>query len=367
MISLYNFKKLHDEKFQQDILNRWSEILKQNAFMEGEFNFSFEKKFAKMQKAGFCRLVANGTDALEISLLALGVRANDNVAVPQITFHATAEAVLNVGAHPVLIDCHPDTGLMDADSLQRMSEKYSLKAVIPTHIYGLPAAMSRIESICISREIVIVEDAAQAQGGYYSEGGPIGSRDNLATFSFYPTKNLGALGDAGAILGCEDNLAHIITEIRNHGRGQGGIGNRGGRNSRCDHLQAAVLDLKLDKVMQFSQIRREIALKYHEIFEGTPIKRVPDEYLNLSSWHLYPIRFSTVQMRESVQRNLKELGIDSCAFYEKVLSAYPFLSHFPSESDNARKLGGHVLCLPFHPFLSDQDIHTVASAVLKHF
>ena len=365
MISLYDFRKLHNEKFQREVLDRWSHILKQNAFIEGEFNFAFERNFAKRQKAEFCCLVANGTDALELAMLALDVKPGDNVAVPQITFHATAEAVLNVGARPVLIDCHWQTGLMDPDSLQRMCEKHPLKAVIPTHIYGLPAPMEEIENICKKQNILIIEDAAQAQGGYYSNGAPIGSRNNLATFSFYPTKNLGALGDAGAILGQDKKLVDIITGIRNHGRGT--CGKRGGRNSRCDHLQAAVLDYKLESADRYNQIRKEMADRYHQIFYHTPVQIVPDQYLALSSWHLYPVRFPSVEKRKIVQSNLKELHIDTAPFYEKVLSEYPFLSRFPAESENARRLSGHVLCLPFHPFLSEQDIQTVAQAVLRHF
>lgn len=135
-IPFYDFESLHDGPFQEQVLNRFSKILANNAYMEGEYNLSFEKRFADLQKAKHCLLVANGTDALEIALLASGIRAGDKVGVPNITFFASAEAVVNVGATPIFIDIDPLTGLMDPESFYQLHLKYPMKAVMPVHIYG---------------------------------------------------------------------------------------------------------------------------------------------------------------------------------------------------------------------------------------
>ena len=216
----YGLHSLHDESLSCQVLLRWKEILRSQRFVEGHYHDAFEEKFARLQQAQHGLLVGNGTDALEISLLVVGVRPGDKVGVPGITFHATAEAVVNVGAVPFLIDVEPSTGLMDPLSLERILGQQELKAVIPVHIYGLPVAMDAIEKLCSSRNIPIIEDAAQAQGAFYGDTKrPVGSRQNMATFSFYPTKNLGAMGDAGCILTDNGVWAAEIKSIRNHGRG----------------------------------------------------------------------------------------------------------------------------------------------------
>ncbi|MCO4794495.1 MAG: DegT/DnrJ/EryC1/StrS family aminotransferase, partial [Bacteriovoracaceae bacterium] len=273
-VPFYDFQKLHNPEFQTKIKERFSEIIDQNGFVEGRFNHSFEERFAKLQKAKHCLLVANGTDALEISLLAYGLEPGDRVAVAGITFYASGEAVLNMGMIPVYVDVDPKSGLMCPESLERVVDKYEIKAVMPVHIYGLPADMKAIDEICHSRNIPVIEDAAQAQGGY-TYTGPVGSGKNLVTFSFYPTKNLAAFGDAGAILTDDDELAEIIKTIRNHGRSSLEMM---GRNSRCDHLQAAVLDLKLDSIEEQNQSRKKIASMYHQALKDLPLACVDDSY-----------------------------------------------------------------------------------------
>jgi dTDP-4-amino-4,6-dideoxygalactose transaminase len=260
-VSFYDFPNLHNADFKAEILNRYKEIIDNNAFIEGQYNHSFEKKFAELQQTKHCLLVANGTDAIEIALLAEGIKAGDLVGVTSISFFATAEAVINVGATPVFIDVEPETGLICPESLKRVLSQHKLNAIIPVHIYGMPAAIAELETICKPKNIKIIEDGAQSQGGFYANGKPIGSSQNLVTYSFYPTKNLGAFGDAGAILTQDDKMADTIKSIRNHGRSPNGH-TIIGRNSRCDHFQAAVLDLKMDKIEQQNIDRKTIAKKY---------------------------------------------------------------------------------------------------------
>ncbi|MBT7610247.1 MAG: DegT/DnrJ/EryC1/StrS family aminotransferase [Bacteriovoracaceae bacterium] len=365
-VPFYNFNDLHNHEFQEKVKSRFSEILEKNSFIEGPFNFSFEEKFSTLQNCKQTLLVANGTDALEISLLAHGIKHGDQVAVPGITFYATAEAVLNVGAIPVFVDILPESGLMDPKSLQNVLEKFSIKAVMPVHIYGLPAPMKEIDNLCQGKSIPVIEDAAQAQGTI-TYTGPVGSGPNLTTFSFYPTKNLSAFGDAGAILTSNDELAERIRAIRNHGRSPLKIL---GRNSRCDHLQAAVLDLKLEKTPTLNMARKKIACMYHQGFKklNLPnVKILADDFLETSSWHLYPIQLNSVENRKKLGDHLKAYSIGFTPFYEKALHQEKVLNQFQGETTNAELFAGKTICLPMNPYLVQEDIDTVVNCVASFF
>ena len=210
-VSFYDHK-IPRRELEREIKDRIELIINQHTFIEGDFNIRFENAFAKLQKAPFCLLVGNGTDALEISLRISGVGPLDWVGVPGVTFKATAEAVLNVGARPLFIDIDPETGLISLPSLKRLLSQYPLKAIIPVHLYGLPAPIEELEQICLPLTIPIIEDAAQACGTFLDNEGafPVGSRGHLTIFSFYPTKNLSAFGDAGCILTGDEGLAKKI-------------------------------------------------------------------------------------------------------------------------------------------------------------
>lgn len=363
-VPFYNFTELHHEDFKNKIKDRINHIIDNNAFIEGEYNTMFEKEFANKQKAKHCLLVANGTDALEIALKVYGVQPGDKVGVPGITFYASAEAVINIGATPVWVDVNPHTGLICADSLEKTHKSYKLKAVMPVHIYGLPAPMSEINEYCYENGISIVEDAAQAQGALYHNGEPVGSFDNLTTFSFYPTKNLSAFGDAGCILTQNDELARQIVVERNHGRGDE---KAMGRNSRCDHIQAAVLHLKLEEIDRYNSMRKQVATYYHDHLEDTPLQLLSREYLDLSSWHLYPVQLPDVATRKSLSQFLKENNIGHTPFYERSMAQEGGLSHFEGLSQNADQFAGRTLCLPMNPFVTQEDVEFVGNAVRKFF
>ena len=364
-IPLYDFSSLHDQSFRDAFQTRVQEIVENSQFIEGPYNTSFEKKFAKMQEARHCLLVANGTDALEISLLVSGIGPGDLVGIPAITFCATAEAVLNQGATPVFIDIQKETGLMDPQSLERVLKFYKLSAIIPVHLYGLPADIDAFDSLCAPKNVAIVEDAAQAHGAFVGKK-PVGSGKNLATFSFYPTKNLSAFGDAGCILTQDDQLANMVRTVRNHGRGgeQQGIL---GRNSRCDHIQAAVLDLKLNRIEALNQRRKEIAKLYHQQLQGLPLSLVPDSYLSRSSWCLYPTFLKHSRQREELELFLTKKSIETSSFYLEALCERKGLSLYKGEWTNAIDLAGRALCLPIHPLLKDKEIHYVSDQLKEFF
>jgi len=363
-VPFYNFADLHHDALRTEIKNRISDIIDNNAFVEGPFNTKFEEEFASKQKAKHCLLVANGTDALEIGLLAYGIKAGDKVGVPGITFYATAEAVLNIGAIPVWIDVDPVAGLLCPQSLERVHKDHGLNAVMPVHIYGLPAPMDAINNFCQANDIFVVEDAAQAQGTYYDNGQPVGSGPNLTTFSFYPTKNLSAFGDAGGILTNDAELAKKVVVIRNHGRGDE---QSMGRNSRCDHMQAAILHAKLEEIDGHNNNRKKVAEKYNYELQGLPVATLPEKYICLSSWHLYPVQCDSIETREKLMHHLKEKEIGCTPFYEKTLSQEPALAEYSGEDSNALNFAGRTLCLPVNPFVSDSEVKEVAQAIKEFF
>lgn len=363
-VSFYNFNDLHHADFKAIVKERIENIIDNNAFVEGEFNAAFEKEFAEKQKAKHCLLLANGTDALEIALVVHGIKHGDKVGVPGITFYATAEAVLNVGATPVWVDIDPLTGTLCPQSLERVHQKHKLSAVMPVHIYGLPCDMDAINSFCQKESIPVIEDAAQAQGTFYGEGKPVGSSSNLVTFSFYPTKNLSAFGDAGCILTDDSELAKKVVVQRNHGRGDE---QAMGRNSRCDHMQAAVLHAKLPEIDKYNNMRKVVAEKYHKALANLPVRTLPEKYICLSSWHLYPVQLESVETREKLMNFLRENEIGCTPFYERAMSQEPALSGYEGEDENAVNFAGKTLCLPIHPFVSDSDIEEVAGKISEFF
>lgn len=358
-VSFYNFADLHHKAFREEIKGRISKIIDDGAFIEGEYNLKFEKEFAVKQGAKHCLLVANGTDALEIALQAHGVGPGDKVGVPGITFYATAEAVINIGAEPVFIDVDPVSACMCPESLKRVLAGTKLAAIMPVHIYGLPAPIKALEAICQPAGIPIIEDAAQAQGTFV-DGKPVGSTNNFVTFSFYPTKNLSAFGDAGAILCQDDQLATIVKTIRNHGRGDA---NRLGRNSRCDHMQAAVLDLKMGDIDGYNQDRKKVAAWYNEALKELEVEILPDHYIESSSWHLYPIKLANKDQRVGLQEHLKNQGIGTTPFYERAMSQEKALGGYSGEDTVAKSLAGRMLCLPMNPFVTKDDVKEVAREI----
>jgi len=364
-VPFLNFTKLHDGPFQEKLLQRFAKILSANSFIEGEWNTSFEKKFAEMHGARHCLLTANGTDALEISLLALGIMPGEFVALPAISFFASAEAIMNIGALPVFFDIDPRTGLGCPKSLTKIIHDYPIKAVMPVHIYGLPAAVEEMQEICSTTGIPMVEDAAQGEGTILLNG-PVGSTNSLTTFSFYPTKNLSAMGDAGCILTQDDQLAEKIKSLRNHGRSPAGT-ILAGRNSRCDHMQAAVLDLKLENQRAQNNLRKKIAAQYFQELSTLPIQLMPKEMLERSSWHVYPIKLDSPEHRKALQKRLQEKSIGNAPFYELALPQERPCQNFPGEWAHALKFAGHTLCLPMHPFLTEDEVIEVSQEIKNFF
>jgi dTDP-4-amino-4,6-dideoxygalactose transaminase len=364
-VPFYNFKELHHKSLQEEAIKRFTQIVEQNSFVEGPYNLQFEERFAKSQQSEHCLLVANGTDAIEIALKAYDIGPGDAVGVPSVSFFATAEAVINIGAHPVFIDVDPKTSLMDPESLKRIVARQGLKAIVPVHLYGMPAPISELERVCSPKGIKIVEDAAQAHGTRHSPDRVIGNSNNLVTYSFYPTKNLSAFGDAGAIVTNDSQILDKIKMLRNHGRSPEGHA-LVGYNSRCDHLQAAILDLKLEEFPALAQRRRELAGNYLDALSSSKrIRLMPKRFRDLSSWHLFPVLLTGPEERDSLHSYLKESEISTSLFYTKALSEEPTLAQYNGESEAGVGFCATTISLPLHPFMTTEEIDYVVKMINK--
>src|SRR5688572_13655014 len=244
-----------------------SQVVSQTAFVGGRYAAAFESEFAEYLGVGHCVAVANGTDAIEIALKAVGIEPGDEVLVPANTFFATAEAVGNIGAIPVFVDCDAATYNIDAAKIEERITS-NTKAIIPVHLYGLPADMDAIMPIASKHGFKVIEDCAQAHGATY-KGRKVGSFGDAATFSFYPSKNLGAFGDAGAIVTNSAEVADSARLIANHGQPAKNRHTIVGRNSRIDGIQAAVLSVKLKHLDKWLDARRENAAIYNDLLAGS--------------------------------------------------------------------------------------------------
>ena len=362
-VPIYNFKELHNEELRTEAKRRISEIIDKNAFVEGEYNVLFEKEFAQMQQAKHCLLVANGTDAIEIALQAYDIGHGDKVGIPTISFFATAEAVITQGATPVFIDVDAETGLMDPASLKRVLKEHKLKAIIPVHIYGMPAPIEELEAICRPLNIKIVEDSAQGQGGYLKKG-PIGSSNNLTTFSFYPTKNM-TTGEGGIITTNSEVIANKLRKIISHGSEKRYYHGFVGYNYRMSDVAAAIGIEQLKKLPEFNHRRIQNAefLNNHlSEISGIIVPKIDAGHV----FHQYTIRVtpSSRISRDKLVDILSEKGIASSVFYPLPIhkqEAYPEYNHlsFPI----TEKLSKEVLSLPIHPSLTETDLLKIVLAI----
>lgn len=368
-VSFYNFQKSLETELKNSILQRFQEIVESHQFVDGTYNKLFEQEFAAFCGTKHTLLVANGTDALELSLMALGIKAGDKVIIPDVTFFATFEAVINTGGTPILADVDPQTGLLCTNSLSDLLAQHNdVKFIIPVHLYGLPAPIKKIETLCEGRDIKIIEDAAQAHGAQLNSKTKVGASGHLTTFSFYPTKNLGAYGDAGAITLNDDHLATLLKSLRNHGRSKQGH-QIVGRNSRCDHLQAAVLQARLINYPNQLLTRRKMAKAYFKQLSSIKnISLLPTSVLESSSWHLFPIFLNSKQEKLEIKEFLQKKQIETALFYERPISSEPALSSFETKHlIHSQKFADKTLCLPMNPFLTLEDVSEVTEQIAQYF
>lgn len=339
-----------------------SGVLSETAFIAGRYATEFERGFAEYLGVKHCVGVANGTDAIEIALLSVGVRAGDEVVVPANTFFATAEAVANIGAVPVFIDIDPATYNIDPARIEPTITPLT-KAIIPVHLYGLPADMEHIVAVAKNHGLKIVEDCAQAHGATY-RGQKAGTFGDASTFSFYPSKNLGAFGDGGAIVTNSDDVEVLARAISNHGQLTKNRHSMIGRNSRLDGIQGAVLSVKLPHLDGWIEARRSRAALYNKLLTGSGIVIPVEPEGRQHTYHLYVVQ---VPDRDVVQARLKDAEIETGIHYPTSL---PFLEpfaargHSPVDFPVANEQMGRLLSLPMYAELTEEMIEHVCT-VLK--
>jgi len=324
---------------------------------------AFESEFARYSGAAHCVGVGNGLDALTLLLRAYGIGPGDEVLVPSNTFIATWLAVSQCGATPVPVEPDPGTYNMDPVRAEAALTPRT-RAIMPVHLYGQTADMDPLMELAARRQLVVIEDAAQAQGAEY-KGRRAGALGHAAGTSFYPGKNLGALGDAGAVLTNDAAIAEKVRTLRNYGSRVKYEHLEAGYNTRLDELQAAFLREKLKVLEGWNAQRRAVARQYGEGLRGLPLQLPLVPAWALPAWHLYVV---ATPQREALRRFLEERGIGTVIHYPKpphLQDCYP--DYREMQLPVATRLAGEVLSLPMAPDMSDSEVAEVIAAVQAFF
>lgn len=340
----------------------FSDITARAAYTLGPEVKEFEASFAAFCGTKHCLGVSTGTDALKLAYLAVGVGAGDEVIMPANTFIATAEAASHIGAVPVFVDCLPDTSNMDPAALEAAITPRT-RAIVPVHLYGQVAEMDAILAIANEHGIPVVEDACQAHGALY-RGKRAGSLGAVAAFSFYPGKNLGALGDGGAITTHDDEIAARIALLRNHGQADKYTHAVVGYCDRLHNLQAGFLSVKLEHLAAWNVSRRESAARYDELLAGVDgVRTVSTREECVPVYHLYVIE---VDDRDRARDHLVENGIECGIHYPvpiHLTPAYAHLGYSAGDCPVAERLAGRILSLPMFPGMTSEQIEYVVEHV----
>ncbi len=337
-------------------------VLDAGSFVLGDEVMLFEQEYARFIGTERCVGVANGTDALELSLRAGGIRSGDEVILPTNSFFATAAAVHRAGAVPVLVDCRDDA-LIDLDAA-RAAITDRTRAIIPVHLYGQMADMHAARGLAKRHELVVVEDAAQAQGAS-REGLSAGACSDVAATSFYPGKNLGAMGDAGAITSSDHALADRIVALRNYGSPEKYVHSSLGFNSRLDTIQAAVLRLKLQHLTAWNDLRRSAAETYHVLL-GDLSERVRPPVVHDADGHVWHLYVVGVDERDAVLRFMQAHGVGVSIHYPVPIhlqGASRSLGHLEGSFPTAETLAGQALSLPMFPGITTSQQERVVATL----
>lgn len=357
-----NFKQIRDE-----VLPTLTEIADSGWYVLGPRVAAFEKELAEYCGAKHALGVSSGTDAILMALMTLGIGPRHEVIVPTFTFFATAGCVARVGATPVFCDIDPATYNID---IGQVAEKLSVatKAVIPVHLYGQVAYMRSLLSTVNRHGVAVIEDAAQAIGSCEAgDGKKAGAIGTVGCISFYPTKNLGAMGDAGAVLTNDDRLYEKSVKMRLHGETTRYHHAFIGGNFRIDPIQAAVLSIKLKHLDQWNTERRKRAARYGELFVEAGLApefiRLPEDATGSHVYHQYVIR---AQRRDDLLAHLQQLKIGAGVYYPVPLhlqECFAYLGHKPGDFPHAEKAAAEVLGLPIYPELTDTQQQAVVDAI----
>lgn len=371
---------------EEDLLEGFSTVLSAGRFVLGEAVEAFESDLAKLCDLPHAIGCNSGTDALWLALRGLGVGVGDAVLCPAYSFFATAATIARVGARPVFVDILPGSLNLDPeDAIRRAEENENIRAVISVDLFGRICELGRLEAYCRERDIPIIQDAAQSIGALDATGGMVGSRTGVACFSFYPTKNLGALGDAGGVVTENPELARAISRLRVHGESEPGVFNEVGINSRLDALQAVALSIKLQHFDGWIRMRRLLAAHYDALFAergALPSSDASDPGFSVTelplrtpepcpspgrhTYHRYVVRVPA-ERRAGLSEALEREGIASAIFYPRGLHQQPALAQYAprrtlAETERACR---ETLALPLYPEMGFDRVETVVNAVTR--
>lgn len=356
------FVDLHKQylALSEEFDSAFNSVIQNSSFIRGPEVDEFETKFARFNGVKHCISCANGTDALYIAMKSLGVCPGDEVITTAHSWISTSETITQAGAKVVFCDVNEDDFLLDTSKVKDLITPKT-KGIIPVHLFGQAVDMDPLLKIAKKHNLWVLEDCAQAHFATY-KGKMVGTFGDAATFSFYPGKNLGAMGDAGAVVTNNDNLADYMKLFARHGgKGEHLIE---GINSRMDGLQAAVLNIKLPRMDDWTKRRRKAAAHYDQLFESIPFVTIPVE--NSTNKHVYHLYVIKVPKRDGLKNHLEDLNIQTVINYPKALpfyKAYSYLNHtyrdFPMAYTNQNK----IISLPLHPFITSFEIEFVAESI----
>lgn len=354
--------KAQYKELKNNIDTRMARVLEHGQFIMGPEVFELEERLQEFVGARYAISCANGTDALLMALMAIDIKAGDEIIVPDFSFYATAEVIFLLGAVPVFVDVDAETFNIDVQKIKAaISEK--TKAIIPVSLYGMPADFGKINALAKEHNLIVIEDAAQSFGGTY-QGKKSGNLSTIACTSFFPAKPLGCYGDGGACFTSDENIAKQLRQIRLHGSEQRYHHIRLGINGRIDTLQAAILLAKLEAYPREFEQRNKIAAYYFEHLPRSVQKpRIPAGFE--SAWAQYTVR---LENRDEWAQNLKALGIPTSIHYPIPMSrqlASQKMTHRTFENPVSLALSKSVLSIPLHPYLTKNDQEQITKAFLK--
>ena len=360
--------QLQDRLLKPEIDSAIQNVIETSQFVLGKVVADFERDFAQVHGVRHCIAVGSGTDALHIALWSLGIDSRDTVVTTPFTFIATVEAISLTGARPLFVDVDEQTYNMDPQLLEKLlSKNKEIKAILPVHLYGQPATMDDIMNIAHKYGSLLVEDACQAHLAQY-DGKCVGNFGRAACFSFYPGKNLGAFGEAGAVITNDDELAHKMRLLRDHGQAEKYKHGLWGHNYRMDGIQGAVLWVKLKHLRRWTERRREIAQQYSHLLAG-----VGDIILPLESpkaYHVYHLYVVRTKQRDALQTFLAKREISTAIAYPIPLhfqQAYQHLGYTKGDFPVSEAVAGECLSLPIFAEMTNEQVEYVVSTVRSFF
>jgi len=355
------------KKYQSEIDEAILQVVRSGAYINGPAVKRFEREMEAYLDVPHAIACASGTDALQIAMMAIGVKPGDEIITTPFTFVATTETIALLGAKPVYVDIDPLTFNIDPEKIEaRITPR--TKAILPVHLFGQPCDITRIKEIADKHHLYLIEDAAQVVGADWQGKKACGFGD-IATISFYPSKNLGAFGDAGMMTTTNDELAEILRSIANHGATKTYFHDRLGVNSRLDSIQAAILSVKLKYLDQWNVRRREVADLYTKLFSlHSDIIQTPSVLPDADPiWHQYSIIIKGD--RDKLMLSVKAEGIPTNIYYPEPLHLQPAYHSFGGKQGdypNSEFASGHILSLPMHSEMTDEETEYIAEHIIHH-